>query len=261
MKAAYDSIYISPHFDDAVLSCGGQIFEQTQQGAAVLIVTIAAGEPQTEVRSTFAQFLHHNWGFTASEGVAVRRAEDLLAVERLGADALHWTLPDCIYRLHPENGAPLYASNDAIFGPLHAAEEPLIDEIATFFRRLPAARCVVAPLAAGNHVDHQLSRLAAQAVWGAALWYYEDYPYVQRDRREVARLTQPAAQWYAQLLPLSPAALAARIAASGAYRSQISTLFNSHEAMESAITGYVSESGGERLWQRRDATGGAQEEE
>jgi len=37
-------IYISPHFDDAVLSCGGLIWEQTHKGITVEIWTVCAGD-------------------------------------------------------------------------------------------------------------------------------------------------------------------------------------------------------------------------
>ncbi len=250
MKRSYDTLLLSPHLDDAILSCGGLIYEQTQRSESVLIVTLAAGEPQTDVRSVFAQFLHHNWGLSASEAVAVRRAEDLEACRRVGADALHGSLPDCIYRLHPQEGQPLYSSNEAIFGAVHPAEQPLVTELAQFMATLPAAQRVLAPLTVGNHVDHQLVRAAAEQVWGDELTYYEDYPYVQHAPEALAALVQPPAAWRAGITPIGAAALAARIAATAAYRSQISTLFNSVEQMAEAIKAQVGATGGERFWRR-----------
>ncbi len=246
----YDTIYISPHFDDAVCSCGGQIFQQTQRGEKVLVVTVAAGEPQTEIRSTFAEFQHHNWGLDAGEVVARRRAEDVAACQRLGADYLHWSLPDAIYRLHPHHEEPLYTSNESIFGVLHSAEEALEQELSLFFSHLPHSRRVAAPLSAGNHVDHQITRAAAERVWGSALLYYEDFPYVQRNPKEVARLLQPARTWRSYLVTLSHADLLARLEAMAAYRSQIGSLFNDAGSMEAAVRSHVARTGGERLWQR-----------
>ena len=43
-------------------------------------------------------------------------------------------------------------------------------------------RVLVATLGAGGHVDHRLVRLAAEAVHGAGLLYYEDYPYAAKWR-------------------------------------------------------------------------------
>lgn len=251
MDPHYDALYLSPHLDDAALSCGGQIFRQTQRGDRVLVVTVAAGEPTTEIRSIFAQFQHHNWGLSAAEAVSRRRAEDQAACRLLGADVVHWTLPDAIYRLDPQSEAPLYTSNDDIFGPLDPSEGPLITAVADFFFSLPRARRVVAPLTVGNHVDHQLTRSAAERVWGASLLYYEDYPYVQRDPRALEQLLQPRDQWCSYLVTLSQAALAARLKAIRAYVSQMRSLFNTVEQMEVDVRQQVARTGGERLWQRR----------
>jgi len=38
-------IYLSPHLDDAVLSCGGIIWQQVQSGHQVEIWTICAADP------------------------------------------------------------------------------------------------------------------------------------------------------------------------------------------------------------------------
>lgn len=249
MDINYDAIYISPHLDDVALSCGGQIFLQTQRGERVLVVTVAAGEPQTAARSPFAQFLHHNWGFSASDGVAMRRAEDVAACALLGAEALHWRLPDAIYRLNPGAQEPLYMSNEDIFGPVHPAEEGLVENVARFLGSLPPAGRVVAPLAIGNHVDHQLVRAAAVRVWRRALLFYEDYPYVQRDPQALAQLLHPAENWRSYLIRLPHPALTARLAAIRAYASQISSLFNDDAHLETSVLAQVARTGGERLWQ------------
>ena len=253
METVYDSLYLAPHLDDAALSCGGQIYRQTQRGENVLVVTVAAGEPYTDIRSPFARLLHHHWGFTATEVVTRRRAEDRAACQRLGAETLHWTLPDAIYRLHPQSHDPLYTSNDDIFGAVHPSEERLIVDLARFFSSLPDARRVVAPMAIGNHVDHQLVRTAAERVWGASLLYYEDYPYVQRDPQALERILQPTHQWRSYLITLSHSALVARIEAVGSYQSQISSLFNTSGQMEAAVTRHAARTGGERLWQKVSA--------
>lgn len=257
MNMNYDTIYLSPHLDDVALSCGGQIFVQTQRGERVLVVTVAAGEPQTTRRSTFAEFLHHNWGFSASEGVSMRRAEDVAACAYLGAETMHWHLPDAIYRLHPGTEEPLYTSNEDIFGPVHGTEDRLVEEIAQFLTTLPAAARVVAPLAIGNHVDHQLVHAAAKRVWQSSLLYYEDYPYVQRHPRELSDRLQPASQWLSYLVPLPQPAIEARLAASRAYASQLSSLFNDDADLEASVRAQIARTGGERLWQRVSGKAGA----
>src|SRR6266508_5878097 len=94
-------IYLSPHFDDVVLSCGGMVWEQTQAGHKVEAWTICAGAPGPgEPISDFARQLHTRWG-TGPEAVPVRRAEDDAALHLLGSESRYWDLPDCIYRRLP----------------------------------------------------------------------------------------------------------------------------------------------------------------
>ena len=183
MHTYYDKIYLSPHFDDAALSCGGQIYQHTSQGAAVLIVTIMAGDPPIVHVSGYAQSLHDRWQM-ASDAVEGRRAEDLAACRILGADALHWTTPDCIYRFHPHTGESLYVSDEEIFGSIDPAELDLVEALAQQIQRLPAHGRLVIPLTVGHHVDHQLTRMAAErSASYDTLVYYEDYPYAQDQRR------------------------------------------------------------------------------
>lgn len=245
----YDAIYLSPHPDDVPLSCGGHIYQKSRAGERVLIVTVAAGEPQTEVRSIFAEFQHHSWGLDEGDVRATRRAEDARAAARIGAEYIAWSLPDAIYRLHPERAEPLYTSNDDLFGPLSQAEAPLIAELAAQMATLPAARRIVSPLCLGNHVDHQLVRTAAEQAF-TDLLYYEDYPYIQRDPDSLAAALQPPEAWKAILYPLDEEAIAARIEAILAYESQIRVLFNDAESMTRLVREQVAATGGERCWYR-----------
>ncbi|MDX1686422.1 MAG: PIG-L family deacetylase [Candidatus Promineifilaceae bacterium] len=246
----YDLLYLSPHLDDAVLSCGGQIYMHTEAGRSVLVVTFMAGEPRTDTRSTLAEYLHHNWGVTAETAVARRRAEDKAACRRLGADTLHLSVPDCIYRVHPESGQPLYTSDEALFGEVDESEAYLIEELVGKMSRLPAAGRILGPLGVGHHVDHQLTKKAAERHFGREhLVYYEDYPYVQRDPDVLDALLPAETQWKPELIPLTEAALQARLEASLAYDSQISVLFNDPQTLADTLKTYVKSVGGERVWQ------------
>ena len=176
METAYHAIYLSPHLDDAVLSCGGQIAARCRRGERVLVATLAAGDSAAPL-TPLARELHAAWKL--ADSCAPRRAEDRAACAVLGADCLHVPLPEASYRRHPETGEPLYAALDDVFGALPAgecAEEAWVDVL----RGLPPAQSVATPLGAGGHVDHRLVRRAAERAFGANLAYYEDYPYAGR---------------------------------------------------------------------------------
>jgi LmbE family N-acetylglucosaminyl deacetylase len=168
-------LYISPHLDDAVLSCGGRMWRQTQAGERVLVVTIFAGAPASDLPlSPFARALHALWGL--ADPVAARREEDAAALARLGAEGVYWPYVDCIYR-QAADGRLIYDSEEALFGEVHPADGGLIAELAGRLRTLVAEQAVAiyAPLAVGRHVDHQIVRRAVEGLEG--MTYYEDYPY------------------------------------------------------------------------------------
>jgi len=250
MQTDYDSIYLSPHLDDAALSCGGQIFQQTNAGQRVLIVTITAGDPVISAVSDYAQSLHARWELLA-DAVAGRRQEDLAANLILGADTRHWRVPDCIYRYHPQSGAPLYVSDADIFGSVDPAEHSLIDELAEQMAHLPTHGQIFVPLTIGHHVDHQLARAAAERAFGVKyLTYYEDYPYAEQTGALENVISAEQARWQAQIIPLTAAAVQAKIAAIAEFKSQLSTFFNSHTHLEQRIQDFTQTIGGERVWRQ-----------
>lgn len=250
MHSYYDFIYLSPHLDDAALSCGGQIYQQTSAGQRVLIVSLTAGDPPHAALSTYAQSLHDRWELI-SDAVAARRAEDIAACRILGADWLHWALPDCIYRFHPTTGAPFYVSDADIFGEVHPVELALVAQLGEALRGLPLHGQLVVPLTVGHHVDHLLTRQAAeQAVNANRLCYYEDYPYAQQAGKLARTIGEPALGWQSTVIPLSEAALTAKLAAIAAFRSQFSTFFTDEDDLAAQVRGYASQVGGERVWRR-----------
>ena len=249
-QATYDSIYLSPHLDDATLSCGGQIFQQTSLGKRVLIVTITAGDPAVSTVSEYAQSLHTRWELVV-DAVAGRRAEDISASQILGADTLHWSVPDCIYRYHPETGAPFYVSDADIFGEVDPAELSLVNELARQMANLPPATQIFAPLTIGHHVDHLLTRAAAELCFGARnLIYYEDYPYAEKVGALEAVLSMEQIAWQAEVIPLSAADVQAKIEAIFAFKSQLSTFFDSRAHLEQRIHDFTTAVGGERIWRQ-----------
>lgn len=239
------TLCLSPHFDDAAYSCGGWVYQHTLAGQTLQVLTVCAGEP-TGPLSPFAESLHTRWGTTATTTVSARRAEDETAMRWLGVAAHYLTVPDCIYR--QAAGQALYASEAALFGPVHPADETTLAYIVQTLQAQRPSR-VVAPLGIGGHVDHQLTRQAAEA-WGGPLWYYEDCPYAMRAQ------PHPRDGWGALttglrpvVILLSPQALAAHSAASAAYASQLNTFWESTAAMRQAFEVFFSQ--GMRLWVKK----------
>ena len=151
-------IYLSPHFDDAVLSCGGMIWEQVHSGETVEIWTLCAGQiPKGLPLTAFAEQKHRDWKVDLRV-VNRRRAEDRAACAFLGAAPRHWTLPDIIYRRLP-NGDALVNDGADLWLPVHPGELRLAQRLRAWLRRnLPTEAQLVCPLTLGNHTDHRLVR-------------------------------------------------------------------------------------------------------
>ena len=106
-------IYLSPHFDDVALSCGGLVWEQTQAGAHVSIWTICAGDSTGDELTEFAEGKHVSWG-TDHTAVGQRKNEDRNSAMVLGADTSYGAIPDCIYRKDPASGEYMYSSEESL---------------------------------------------------------------------------------------------------------------------------------------------------
>ena len=236
-------IYISPHFDDVVLSCGGLIFDQAQQGTPVEIWTICAGDAPPGPLSLFAHQTHVDWGTgTAEETVALRREEDAAAAAIVGAETCHFSIPDCIYRRSPE-GNPLYI--ESVFASLDPSEAGLNREIAAALdEELSRDDVVVCPLAVGSHMDHILVRSAVE-ILQHPIRYYADMPYLL-NRPEAL---EPAVRGLVEeSFPVSEEGLKAWQDGCAAYKSQLLGLFPSDEQMRADLRAYWANGQQVRLW-------------
>ncbi len=252
MTAIPDAIYLSPHLDDAVLSCGGQIAEHKLSGQDIRIITVfAATEPSPPCESELVKSLHAVFRLPEGGVVAARRVEDAAAMRTLKCEVEHWNLTEAIYRTAGNSGPALYPSLKALFGPPapedSATESALCERLAS----LPDAARIVVPLGIGGQVDHILLRRVAEACFDfEKLFYYEDYPYVERPLALWKGLGWRR-EWKAIMESFSAVALDTKLAAIRCYRSQVRPLFGSNERMERRIRRFAFRRGGERLWTRK----------
>jgi len=173
-------IYLSLHFDDAVLSCGGLIWKQIQNGEQVEVWTIFGGNPPGGELSMFAKVLHYRWGIP-EDSVDIRREEDLAALNCLGVKARHFDFLDCIYRKNEITGEILYEDFEMITSGVERNEEKLVEKIEKELSELKKINAkVVAPIGVGNHIDHRIIHKISSRL-RIDMMYYLDFPYVFRD--------------------------------------------------------------------------------
>lgn len=260
-KDVRTSLFISPHLDDAALSCGGLIHQLVQKGDEVIIATICTADAPTHIRLSPTALRIHNTEWHLGDRPYVRRCEeDIAACGQLHAQYWHLGLLDAIYR-HDAQGNAYYledfmggatipadalAQGQSIHSALHQhmCTQPKTHRAITAY----------VPLALGGHVDHLIVRDATSAVMrelAIPIVYYEDFPYAERDD---ALSNREVADKQAHLVTLSQADVNARTSAILHYQSQLEPVFHveNHPNIPSAVTervrAYVAKVGGERYW-------------
>jgi LmbE family N-acetylglucosaminyl deacetylase len=246
-------LFFSPHPDDAVLSCGGLIYQLTQAGETVGVFTVMSGPiPPDAMDKPFVQELVTRWNL-GSDPVSGRKVEDQNAVQVLGGTVRFGTLPDAPYRSDAQ-GHPLYHDREALFGGINS-HDPVLLRLDEITQPCDPAAVLYFPLGVGNHVDHLIVRNTLRDWWSAhaevAVFFYEEYPYSATGDEAVQ-----AARANLDLEPvihrLNEAAITAKIRAIACYPSQVSSFWDDVSVMAEAVKRHATQVGqgsyAERLW-------------
>jgi LmbE family N-acetylglucosaminyl deacetylase len=253
-------LYLSPHFDDAALSCGGHIAQLCQNGERVVVFTVMAGDPPVGFKPTpFTEKLHQDWGLQCPplEG---RGLEDEKAMSILGAEVKFGPYPDAVYRIDPKTGGALYPDRDSIFAKVQPGDPVLQAKRAAVVQALIAlfdiktGDTIHVPLGVGQHVDHQIVREMGKALmrWRPSnpMFFYEDYPYLRQGQAAIRSAVEELGLEVARVThALDPVTIDKRIAAIACYRSQLASLeWPTTVAMSTEVRTSIAQIGGEREW-------------
>ena len=252
------SIFISPHFDDVVLSCGGALAHLAQRQAEAILVTVFTAEASDDlVLSPAARQVHLAWG-EKDNPYEMRRQEDKATVDYLGIEHRWLDFLDAVYR------DPDLKFNEVLSPAYDPRSDPCFEVIRDAFLQLinehPGA-VVFAPLGLGYHRDHLLVFEALEAVKhlasaGCQVYYYEDYPYVVRADLQ-SRLAQLDWEAESHSVDISET-LQDRIDLIKMHASQMNSLFGGPEGVAEQVTDYATRLGTqgrprERFWSARTA--------
>lgn len=226
------NLFLSPHYDDAVYSCGGTIFQLARMRSTVTILTLMAGQPTPPIPQTpIVEDNHQRWNI-GDNPVLTRRDEDIAAATILGASTDYCDdIPDCIYRT--ANGEALYPNEESLWGAPHP-DDPALSRLRRI--NLENVETLYAPLAVGNHIDHQIVRdwaieLSVQYP-DMRVFLYEDYPYMREPKAikdALSRLAHPGRQ---RSMMLTERAILKKISAMRAYQSQLSSFWDDEQSLD-----------------------------
>ncbi len=227
------SLFLSPHLDDAVLSCGALLRRAAGAGAATVVTVFSEAAPGPHTRAA-RSFLRQCGARGAQELFAERRAEDIEVVEAVGARAVHLGRRDALFRTRrgvpgalgrvlPEltHRYPTFRF-DIARGRVSGGERDLASRIAERVEALLArtgAQVVFCPLGVGSHVDHVLVRSVGPELGGRVV-YYADFPYALRSGPDPGFLAAHGLRRW-----VSPDDPAGKRALIEGYRTQVDALF------------------------------------
>jgi LmbE family N-acetylglucosaminyl deacetylase len=243
-------IFLSPHFDDIALSCGGMAAHLARRGARCICLTVfTAPSPDDAPISDYMKEMHGKWVRASGDETAtineVRREEERAAMRLLNLQPIWLDLPDAPYR-RSAAGEHFYTSDEHLFGRVNMEERmSLVPHITEEIRRVVRESGVrgrvrvFAPLGVGHHVDHQLVFWAARRLGPRyGVLFYEDYPYAAIPGAVEARIAELGLPIEARLTPISEL-IGVKIAAITRYKSQLDVLFGSSAGMPAAVRAYA----------------------
>jgi LmbE family N-acetylglucosaminyl deacetylase len=239
-------IILSPHLDDAALSCGGLAAELAGI-TPVEVWTIFAGAPVFGPYSPLARWFHDiSGGSSGARLASKRRREDIKACRVISAKPRHFKWFDAVYR-RTSSGEPLYQNSRQV--TWHPEDDIVVATIAAaLLKNLRFDDVLLVPLGIGLHVDHLIVRAAAERLDRLDLTYYVDVPYIRTYPQELAAQTSGMTK---QLYRISPRYTSAWIASVMAYETQIKMLEEAVGSLPSLIT-ELSESGMLSLYKLND---------
>lgn len=241
-------VILSPHLDDAALSCGGLL--HALQGVSTLVVSLCSGNPPPLTAADGSTRAPARRGHVSPR---VRRAEDIAAMRSINAEFVHLSFPDAIYRRHPQTGRLIYPNARQRWIAPHGDDAGYIEELFRLLSRICldlGPILLVSPMGIGDHVDHQIVarvavRLAAAGA-GASLLFYEDFPYVADPRSGRGDGDGPLAalarlQLQAGTRFVVPVDTEGKMRLLRHYASQVPVLFGGDDGMRAAIVGHRHE--------------------
>lgn len=193
MATEWPWVFLSPHLDDAVLSCGGLIAEAAQSREIWVVTVFSESGPAPYTRAA-RSFVRQCSAVDARTLFAERRKEDTKILSEIGVKSLHLGIPDALFRrrvrprfsfglweLLPQEMRHRYPTYrfDIARGRIAKGDGALNSELALTVGDVlsqTGARTLFCPVGVGNHVDHLIARAVAERFPESAV-FYSDFPY------------------------------------------------------------------------------------
>lgn len=186
--------FISPHYDDAVLSAGALLSYLSKHTNVIILTVFTKAGPRPY--SLSAKAYVQQCGYTDAEILyAERKKEDKLVLGKIAKQVIDLDFTDALWRKkYIQNPYMKYVSNAmpelSLIYPtykLHVSKGKIAKADSTTFDTIQHAlkehitennRMIFCPAGIGGHVDHILVRNICEATFSPVV-YWSDFPYDQ----------------------------------------------------------------------------------
>ncbi|MBH8613444.1 PIG-L deacetylase family protein [Pseudomonas mohnii] len=227
-------LLLSPHADDVAFSIGGIVARLSMQ-ADLRLLTI---------------FGHSGW---VHPQALCERSPEAISAEREREDRAYCARRRIKYDLLSCPDSFVMGYDEATELSTAAADDPRTDGVVSLILNAVAFRApqvVIAPCGLGGHVDHQIVRIAADALHHVEVLYYEDVPYSSSlSLSELERQLAVQGLIPAMTTDIEPV-LKGKCEDMWGYRSQTSAPTVAEMLLHACRVGTGTTRYAERLWQR-----------
>lgn len=222
------ALFISPHLDDVVFSCGGTLAKMSNDGWHTILCTVFTKSVVKPTGFALACQLDKNLA-PEVDYMKLRRAEDCRAARVLGvSEVLHLNFSEA-----PHRG---YDSAPELFAGVKSGDEiwKSVSEHLALLKNIHQPEIIFAPQGLGNHCDHLQTIDSVLETFSVSQinWYY-DTPYIIRQPYTLKYQHLPA-QLISRSTDIS-AYIDSKIAASVEYESQIVFQFGGRKQLEQSL--------------------------
>jgi LmbE family N-acetylglucosaminyl deacetylase len=216
-------LILSPHYDDAALSCADYISYLQKQNYQVYVCNVFTTFQSLNNPPHTLRYLKNSGTTSVAKFQKMRSDEDKTATKIMKVKTFNLGFVDGGFRVI--NSSPIYPSSKKLFSGLpHQQDQPILSTLVKLFSFLePKFDLWICPLGIGGHADHILVKKAAQKViQKQRIQFYVDMPYGLQPKNWLSLQTTKLISMKKKLIPQS----GNKRTTIKAYKSQVPVLFS-----------------------------------
>jgi hypothetical protein len=186
IKEKINCFIISPHFDDAALSCG-ELLSRLKSKTNITIVNVFTQAHSGPYTLSAKKFLLDSGKYKSAKKLfSDRQIEDKNALKSFKAKIINLGLTADVFRKNTKNTllGKLIPEIDHVYPTYRwhvinkvSPNDPAINNLIKIFQKLNNNKSLYfIPLGVGNHSDHNLVKNISEQIF-SHVFYYSDFPY------------------------------------------------------------------------------------